>query len=371
MNVGEAIVGVALSLWILWETFETIVLPRTVNRKLRLTKVFYVRSWLAVRWIAKRLRGSRREAFLFIYGPMSLLALIGVWILLLMLGFAMIHDGLGTPMSGSVGPVDFLTYLYHSGVTLFTLGYGDVTPIGGIGRFVAVTEAGVGFGFLAVVISYLPVLYQSYAKREAFITLLDSRAGSPPTSCELLSRYGGADDVHSISALLAGWEIWISELLESHLSYPVLVFYRSQHERQSWISALGAILDTCAIASLGVYHGEKWQKQLGRQAQLTFAMARHAIVDLSYVINVPIEPWDEDRLTEEQWKTLTKKLGSSGVTLCEFQNSREELGEVRKTYEPYLIALAKRLEFHLPPFAYDVPTRDNWETALDDEAIHV
>src|SRR5262249_27767642 len=187
-----------------------------------------------------------------------------------------LHWSLGTGLSFPSGAGDsFTTYLYFSGTTFFTLGYGDVVPTGAGGRALGVAEAGIGFAFLAVVISYLPVLYQAFSRREITISLLDARAGSPPTAAELLRRMAGARGLAGAGSLLAEWERWAAELLESHLSFPVLSYYRSQHENQSWVGALTVILDTSALLIAGVDGPD------GYQARLTFAMARHAAVDLT------------------------------------------------------------------------------------------
>src|SRR5262249_31799064 len=143
-------------------------------------------------------------------------------------------------------------YLYFSGTTFFTLGYGDLVPTGALGRALSVIEAGIGFGFLAVVISYLPVLYQAFSRRQIAISLLDSRAGWPPSAAELLRRLADAHNEGGIGQLLVEWERWAAELLEIQLSFPVLSYYRSQHDNQSWVGTLTTILDTSALVIAGV-----------------------------------------------------------------------------------------------------------------------
>jgi hypothetical protein len=122
----------------------------------------------------------------------------------------------------------FLTDVYLSGTTFFTLGLGDVIPRSSLARALVVTEAGFGFGFLAAVIGYLPFIYGSFSKREVNISLLDSRAGTPPTAGELLRRHSYAHGQDALCVLLKDWELWCAELMESHLSYPVLAYFRSQ-----------------------------------------------------------------------------------------------------------------------------------------------
>ena len=200
----------------------------------------------------------------------------------------------------------FFTYFYMSGVTFFTLGYGDVTPAATVGRLLAVIETGIGFGFLAGVIGYLPVLYQAFSRRETTIALLDARAGSPPSASQFLLRLMRSGKLDTVDPFLAEWGRWSAELLESHLSFPLLSFYRSQHDNQSWVAALTTILDTCSLLIVGGKERE------AHQAQLTFAMARHAAVDLALVMNVdPIAPRD-DRLPAEQLLYLRMQLRDAG-----------------------------------------------------------
>ena len=126
-------------------------------------------------------------------------------------------------------------------------------------------------------ITYLPVLYGAFSAREANISLLDARAGSPPSAPELLIRLERKERDRALPDTLQDWEQWAGRLLESHLSYPVLGFYRSQHEHQSWLAALTVILDTCSLVISGIAVSSRHAIE---QARLTFAIARHAAVDL-------------------------------------------------------------------------------------------
>ncbi|HKI38739.1 MAG TPA: potassium channel family protein, partial [Gemmataceae bacterium] len=244
-----AVAAVALMGVVLLDAFEAMILPRRVSHAY-LARLFYRSTWVCWRAAARLLPvGRRRNTFLSAFGPLSLLALIGLWALGLIAAFALLHWSVGTAIAGADGR--FLTYCYFSGTTFFTLGYGDLVPTGAVGRPLSVIEAGLGFGFLAVVISYLPVLYQAFSRREIAISLLDARAGSLPTAGELLRRLAAGRSLAGVGPLLAEWERWAAELLESHLSYPVLSFYRSQHDNQSWVAALTAILDTSALLIAG------------------------------------------------------------------------------------------------------------------------
>src|SRR5437879_12735613 len=187
LHIFVGIVGFILICIILQDAFETTVLPRRVSRKIRLTRIFYFATWQLWSMIAHKIRSlDRRENLLSYYGPLSLILLLVVWALSLVLGFAMLQWGAGSAIHAPENVVNFWTDLYLSGTTFFTLGLGDVTPLTPLAKILTVVECGIGFGFLALVIGYLPVNYQSFSRREAGISLMDAHAGSPPTAVEIL-----------------------------------------------------------------------------------------------------------------------------------------------------------------------------------------
>lgn len=291
------------------------------------------------------------------YGPLSLVFLIAMWAAALLLGFALIYSGLPHPFADPrASSRSFVTDLYVSGTTLFTLGLGDVVPQTLLVRCLAVIESGMGLGFVALVIGYFPVLYGAFSRREVNIALLDARAGSPPTAFELIKRHSFDGGGAALVVLLEEWERWSAELLESHISYPLLCLFRSQHTSQSWLSALTAILDTCALLIASV------QEQSARQAQLTFAMARHALVDLSQILSTTPTPNPHDRLPPEKYRLIYDKLCSAGVRVCRDEQSAMRINELRRLYEGYAEALSRYLEMPLPPFFIEHPKKDNWMT---------
>ena len=318
----------ALIVVVFLDTFEAMILPRRVTHAYRPARLFYRSAWILWRAGAKLFPGSRRrQAFLSVFGPLSLLALLGLWASGLITGFALLDWSLGTALSSRpTADGHFTTYLYFSGTTFFTLGYGDLVPTGAMGRVLSVAEAGIGFGFLAVVISYLPVLYQAFSRREIIISLLDARAGSPPSAGELLRRLAEARSLAGVGPALVEWERWSAELLESHLSFPVLSFYRSQHDNQSWVAALTTILDTSALLIAGVDSPDE------HQARLTFAMARHAAVDLGLVIQTPPLPLESDRMSAADLVRLRESLRAAGLTMRDGPAVEQKLTELRGLY---------------------------------------
>jgi hypothetical protein len=372
MHWWVTIAGFVLIFVILMDAFETVVLPRRIKRHFRITSAFYKKTWRFWSRVGQHIKSpNRREGFLAYFGPLSLIVLLGFWAVGLIFGFAFVQYGLGEHLSLGNEKITFWKVLYLSGETLATLGYGDITPNNGAARALAVMEAFMGFGFLGIVIGYLPVIYNSFAAREIEISLLDARAGSPPTAAEFLGRLGCCPDQTVLDDIFRDWERWCADLLSSHISYPVLVYFRSQHPNQSWLGALTVMLDVTSLVVTGVgnIHPD--------QAKLTFAMARHAAVDLAQVVNAQYSAQDADRLTSDDQTRLRSDLVRHGVTLTlppaatqsDDTDAPDKLGDLRMLYEPYLYSLSRRLLMTLPPWIHSDYKKDNWQGGPWDRAI--
>jgi len=352
VRIAVLIVGIALVFVILWEAFETLVLPRRVSRRLRFTRGYYRVLWGTWTRVGPRRSSPRREVYLSIFAPLSLLMLLGFWVIGVVLGFALIQWGLNTPLA-PVGSAPFGTQLYLSATSFVTLGLGDYAPTSGAGHAIVAIEAAAGFAFLALTISYLPVMYQSFSRREVRISMLDQRAGSPPSAVELLRRAAAEGELASVSQLLETWERWSAELLESHLSYPVLAYFRSQHEHESWLSALTSILDLSSLVLAGVEGVSTWQ------ARRTFAISRHAVVDLAQVLHMPPHAIHANRLDDQAAARARRILEDAGITVHPDLEAR--LTPLRAKYEPYVHVLAGRVEMELPDFLRPADAVDDWE----------
>src|SRR5438094_7026279 len=343
MGLLIGIAGTVLIVVVLWDVFETIVLPRRVTRRVRLTRMFYRAMWTPWSAICRLVRNSkRRETLLSIFGPLSILVLLSVWAAALLTAFAMVHWAIGSRLIPTGSPPGFFSDLYYSGTTFFTLGLGDVTPVGRAARAMTVIEASMGIGLLALVIGYLPVLYQAFSRREVNISMLDARAGTPPTAVELLRRHQEARSLESLQQLLRDWEGWAADLMESHLSYPVLCFFRSQHNNQSWIASLSTMLDTCSLVMVGIDGMPKWQ------AKLTFKMASQAIVDIAQIFNTSPLEHDTQRLPEEDLTRLRSILADVGIVVSNEPGDDSTLLDLRALYEPYVAVLSRYLMMPLP-----------------------
>src|ERR1700716_4011160 len=368
-SVVATIFGFVILCVVLLDAFETVVLPRRVTRHFRLTAWFYRRSWVPWRNIALRINtGARQQNFLGYFVPLLLFLLLGFWATGLILSFALMQYGLGEHFQLGNEPVTFGRLLYQSGQTFFTLGYGDILPTSEASRALAVLEGGMGFAVLGVVIGYIPVVYSSFSRREIQISMLDARAGSPPTATELLVRLAGrfegpALEQSVLDQVLRDWERWSAALLASHFSYPVLSFFRSQHSNQSWLGALTTMLDVTSLVLTGI------EGVHPGQARLTFAMARHAAVDLAQVVNARYDPHTPARIQDADFKALRNTLADAGLKLRAGDEGQEKLTRLRSMYEPYVHSTGRNLMLTLPPWRHTEKMRDNWQAGPWDRAI--
>ena len=371
MKVFAVVAGFLLLAVVLLDAFQSIILPRRPVGRFRITRIFFVATWQPWRWIAERVHTrSQRDQFYSVYGPSSLLVLFFVWACLLTFGFGFVFYGLRVPfhdpmLTGKSDWARLRSCLYVSGTTIFTLGLGDVVPQSQLARLLTVVEAGTGLGFVALVIGYVPVLYSSFSQREVQVALLDARAGSPPTVTELLLRHNFEGGPAALTLLLEAWERWCAEMLESHISYPILCYYRSQHDNQSWLSALTTILDTCALLISTLDSRET------RQAQLTFAVGRHVLVDLVHVFQQEaaeraVREAPLTRLPEEELGRLCEALTGTDFAPCASlrgEGTLRRLHGMRLLYEPSACAMAEYLKLGLPHWIVPVETQrkvDTW-----------
>jgi hypothetical protein len=369
VHIVAIVFGVAILWVVLLDAFETVVLPRRVLRNFKLTAYFYRRTWIPWRKIAGYIKkASRQQNFLGYFGPLSLILLLGVWAAGLILGFGLIQYGIGGHVQLTGERLTFGKILYHSGETFFTLGYGDIVPTTGAARALSVFEAGMGFAFLGVVIGYIPVVYSAFSRREIQISMLDARAGSPPSAAELLVRLAGRTedpgvDQRVLDEVLRDWERWAAELLEAQISYPVLTFFRSQHSNQSWLAALTTMLDVSSLVLTGI------EGVHPGQAKLTFAMARHAAVDLAQVVNARYDISAPDRLPDAEYEALRAALEAAGLKLRNDDYARDKLTKLRSMYEPYVHATGRNLFLTPPLWLHQEKVRDNWQAGPWDRLV--
>jgi hypothetical protein len=341
----ELALGVLIWCGALWDGFASVVLPRTVDPKRRLGGRFVRWSWRLWAAAGRQIpRPSLRLDFLAVFGPLAAMLLLAFWGGLMIAAFALIYHGLGPRFQAASGPIGFDTLLYMSGSTFLTLGLGDVTSTDPVGRAFILLEAASGYTFLAMMITYMPLLDQAYGSREVGSVLIHSRAGRPPAALRLLSRYAGPEGSEVLRGNLREAERWMAETLQSHLSHPVLSFYRAQHLGQSWLASLATALDSCALLIAG---GDGLS---AAQARLTYGIGVRLLEDLTEVLGVTADPRCRVRLAEADLPALFAAAEASGLGLTLGPGRAPELLRLVRRYDALLVALAAWLVVTLPPW---------------------
>jgi hypothetical protein len=355
MHVLVGILGGLLVCAMLVEVFLAFLVPRRVKRDPRFVRLVSRFGWTPWVRLARRLPPQARDTMLGLYGPLSLIINLLLWVALIIFGYACLQWAGGSNVARA--PVDFGHDLYFSAATMFASAPSGLGAQDAFARAVQVLNAATGLAVLAIVIGYLPSLYQALSRRETTVSQLDARAGSPPSAGRLILRSAQHGSWEGLAEYLNGWETWAAELMETHLAYPTLAYFRSQHVNQSWPAAMCTILDTCVVTIACAPRGSV------DAARFTYAIARHAVVDLSYTFRVTPEEPPVDRLPPAGVAELLRQLGSAGIEAdATPEQITERLARVRPHYEPYIYAIAKLLELSLPPIlAPEAPT-DNWRT---------
>jgi hypothetical protein len=357
MRILVGVLGGVLVALMLLEIFFAFLLPRRVKRDPQIVRRVFSYAWRPWRAIAGRMPPQTEDTMLGIYGPFGLILNLVLWVGLMMLGYACLQWAAGSHLGPAGRPVNFGSDLYFSAATMTTDGPAGLSTHTAFAEAIQVVTAASGLAVLAIVIGYLPSLYQAFSRRETTVSQLDARAGSPPSAGRLLIRTTHRHGWPELNRYLSSWETWVAELMETHLAYPVLGYFRSQHVNQNWLSAMCTLLDTCAFAIAAAPQGSV------ESARFTYAIARHAVVDLSYSFHVEPLPPAEDRLPRSAIEDLSAQLRDVGVEpAVDVATLEERLTRIRGSYEPYINALGERLGLPLPPWLAPESPTDNWRT---------
>lgn len=358
MRLIVGLICLVLLAFLLAEYFIVFLLPRRVRRDPAIARGILRTLWIPWRAGASLLPRASADTMLGIFGPLGLLALLAMLSSGVILCFAGLHWAISTRL-GSPHPADFGSTLYFS-AGAFTSATNPATPTGGLGKAMQIVEAATGLGFLAIAIGYLPALFQAFSRREAAVARLDPRAGSPPSPGRLLERSGQRGGWADLDEYLLEWETWTADLMETHLSYPILGYFRSQHINQNWLAALTTIVDASAYAL--AYGGDDHTEA----AELTFRIGRHALGDLAHTFSSrrlerDPEPRSRERLSREDLQELRRRLEGSGLhSETDEEACAERLEQLRSSYEPYAIAISRHLSLELPDWLAAGETREEW-----------
>jgi hypothetical protein len=311
--------------------------------------VFFHSTWALWKKIGRMMRDESRERWLGVYGPFAMVSLLALWVALMMAGFAMIEWSLNPQWPFWRSATEAFA---ASGSAMFTVSTGSYTDGKLLGRIIAVTAAGTGLAFLTIVITYVPVLYQLFSRRESHVILLDTRTGGAPTAAALLCRHARAGAMKNLTELLGEWEEWSAEILESHISYPMLSYYRSQHRAQPWLSAIGSMLDVCGILMTGVRGSHSFA------AEACYVMTGTALREMIQILRIDRINDAADRLPPDEFQKLTAVMRSAGLEWDDPEGAGRKLAEYRRAYEPMLAGLGNYFEIAVPKWIGDLNTVD-------------
>ena len=322
--LGLALVGMALS-----DIAATLMVTWGSRSVWRPTRVFYRWSWPLWTAVARRLRSEdARERLLALYAPLSLMVLLTLWLSALLFGWAFVWMALRDDLRGAG---DFGSLLYYSGVVLLTVGFGDITATGTAARILALVEAATGLATVALVISYLPSLYGAYGRRESRLLMLDHPSGERIVPASLVVLHAPDGDIDRLYRFFAEWEEWTADVLESHTAYPMLALFRSQHRGQSWITALGVVVDA-AVVTLAVVPGAAT-----REPFFMYRRGRRALSEISTRLCPHVEA--EASLDRELWRHAYRQIADTGLPVRSEPQAWALLCEYRDTYGARLQAL--------------------------------
>lgn len=337
MSAVVIVIGLILVTSVLADVINTLVTTTTSTWKWWLTRVLYRATWRMTSAVGSKISDERRrERFYSLFAPISVLAMLVTWVVQQVVGFGLIWWGLG-----GVSNIDgFLDSVYFSGVVYFTVGFGEVIPVETIPRFGALVEAFSGVLTIALVIGYLPALYSAYSEREQKLLTLDDGSEGRMTPTNLVLSRSPDGDPRELDAFFREWEAWIAHVLETHTTFPMLTLFRSQHERQHWVTALGLVTDAAL-------HVELTQGGQGRSAYWALRRSVRLLHHLTEGVDLSDytqRAHDASGTSEDQVRALYERLEAHGFALLPFDEAVPHARELRLTYAAELEYLIDRLQ---------------------------
>ena len=322
------VLGLILVASTLVSTIRTFVLPRSAPDKL--TKVVFLTMRflfnLRLQWTSTY---KDRDRVMALFAPFGLLTLPVAWLACVLVGYMCMFWSLRT--------LSLETIFKVSRSSLFTLGFAflDDLPT----TILIFTEAAIGLFLVALLIAYLPTMYAAFSRREAAVTLLEVRAGSPPSAIQMLKRYHRIHGLDKLSSLWEAWEVWFADLEESHTSLAALAFFRSPQPHRSWITAAGAILDAASLASSTIDIQRDPQADLCIRAGF---LALRYIADFFDIEHDPNpKPTDPISISREEFEAACDELANAGVPLKpDWDQAWRDFAGWRVNYDAVLLALA-------------------------------
>jgi hypothetical protein len=234
----ESAAGLLLALVTLRDVCDTVIVPGGARGSLKLVRRFA----LGALPLRKRVwRGGIGVTF----APLVLLAAFVGWMLLLVLAFGLMMHGL---RDSFVPPLsNFGDALYAAGSALGTIGIGNGQTIGGPARFVLVAGGLCGLAVMTMAITYLLQVQSNVGQRDTGVLKLTTSAGQPPSALALLERYGGLGLREELANVLRNGRDWCAGVMQSHVSHPSLIYFRSAGTGSGWPAVLGTLVDLTLV----------------------------------------------------------------------------------------------------------------------------
>jgi hypothetical protein len=334
--------GLAIVLRTLFSAVLTFVLPRSAPDRLvglvflTMRRLFEIRLWRVRDYL-------RRDAIMALYAPVSLLLLLPVWLTLILAGY--------TLMFWAVGITDWYEAFILSGSSLFTLGFARSDPSAHI--LLTFTESTIGLILVALLLAYLPTMYGAFSNREQAVTLLEVRAGSPPSAVEMILRFHRLGRLEGLQEVWTDWERWFAELQESHTSLAALVFFRSPNPRHSWVTAAGALLDGAALMAAVVDVPSDVQVNLCLRAGYLALRNIGDYFGIEHNAN-PRFPADPISVTRAEFDAACQRFTEQGIPLKpDREQAWQDFAGWRVNYDSVLIALCALIMAPPAPWSSD------------------
>ena len=359
--VGVAIVAVAIL-----DVFQSVIVPRPTGRLFR-PSVFLSRTlWQLWRGVAARIHDAEfRESYLGAFAPFVLVTFLVFWIASLVVGYGAMFYGLRDEIRPTPNVFEAL---YFAGTSLVTIGIGDFAPTGALARALTLAAGASGLGAFAIITAFLFPIFGSYQRREAFVVMFTNRAGAPPSGLDLIETHARDHMLDDLHATLRSSELWLAEVLETHLAYPILAYFRSTHDDISWIAVVGTILDasTLAMTTLDIPNAG--------EANVVNRLGRHFVNDVTRYFRFPAA--EHARIERREFDLAYDRLHAANVPLRERERAWVAFADLRATYASKLddmatfwsIPRAKWFEDRPSTSRHDVPDASARRTADDARA---
>ena len=306
---------------------RTVILPRGIPAKLGRWVMLTTRMLFGLR-LGRKAGYEKTDRIMALYGPIGLMNLLAVWLVLVLIGYAMMFWGLGAESAKQA--------FAQSGSSLFTLGFARVPALPQMALSFA--EAGTGLVLLALLITYLPSIYSAFSRRELEVAKLEVRAGSPPTGLEMIERAWRLQRLDRLTDVWIAWEDWFADIEESHTSLPVLVFFRSPQPDRSWVTASGAVLDAAALLASTVDQPRNIESELCIRAGYVALRRIASYFQIDYDPNPA--PTDSISIQKQEFKQVYERLQAAGVPLKDFEAAWTGFAGWRVNYDSVLLSLA-------------------------------